>query len=142
MAAEPPRPDELRTTFHRLLNLALTRVTSSNTGLGPSTLAAIDAVAHEHPDAEAELIAAAYDAFRLEPARPKVCSYGVRPVRIRVFRCRRYGRTGGPPPSRTLSKQSAGVTGFCVNVRSWRWSCRSKTATTGGVRRRSPPAGG
>jgi hypothetical protein len=68
MPAEPPRPDELRTTFQRLLHLALTRgrVTSSNTGLGPATLAAIDAVAHEHPDAEAELIAAAYDAFRLE----------------------------------------------------------------------------
>jgi hypothetical protein len=68
MRAEPPRPDELRTTFQTLLNLALTRgrTTSSDSGLGPSTLAAINVVALEHPDAEAELIAAAYDAFRFE----------------------------------------------------------------------------
>jgi len=48
-----------------LLNLALTRgrVTSSSCGLGPNTLAAINVVAYEHPDAEADCIAAAYDAF-------------------------------------------------------------------------------
>jgi hypothetical protein len=47
------------------LNLALTRgrVASSSCGLGPNTLAAINVVAYEHPDAEADCIAAAYDAF-------------------------------------------------------------------------------
>jgi hypothetical protein len=68
MLVEPNSSDELRTTFEELLSLALTRgrVTSGCPGLGPSTLAAIDVVAQEHPDAEAELIAAAYDAFYLE----------------------------------------------------------------------------
>ena len=65
MLAEPPTPDELRSTFQGLLNLALTRgrVTPSCSGLGPNTLAAIDVVAYEHPDADADCIAAAYDAF-------------------------------------------------------------------------------
>jgi hypothetical protein len=67
MLAEPP-PDDLRTTFQRLLNLALTRgrATPSSCGLGPETLAAIDVVAHEHPYAEADGIMAAYDAFNRE----------------------------------------------------------------------------
>ena len=66
--AEPPSPDELRTTFQGLLNQALTRgrATRSNCGLGPCTLAAIDVVAYDHPDAEADCIAAAYDAFHRE----------------------------------------------------------------------------
>ena len=65
MVAEPPSPELLRSTFQGLLNLALTRgrVASSSCGLGPNTLAAIDVVAYEHPDAEVESIAAAYDAF-------------------------------------------------------------------------------
>ena len=65
MMAEPPSPDELRSIFQELLNLALTRGrgTSSSCGLGPNTLAAIDVVAYEHPYAEADCIAAAYDAF-------------------------------------------------------------------------------
>ena len=65
MLAEPPSPEQLRATFQALLNLALTRgrVTSSSCGLGPNTLAAINVVAYEHPDAEADCIAAAYDAF-------------------------------------------------------------------------------
>jgi hypothetical protein len=68
MLAEPPTPEGLRATFQELLNLALTRgrVASSDVGLGPTTLAAINVVAREHPDAEAELIAGAYDAFERE----------------------------------------------------------------------------
>jgi len=67
MLAEPPSYDELRTTFD-LLNLALTRgrATPARCALGPSTLAAIDVVAYDHPDAEADCIAASYDAFRQE----------------------------------------------------------------------------
>jgi hypothetical protein len=62
------QPDELRAAFQELLNLALTRgrLTSSPCGLGPATLEAIDVVAIEHPDAEAALIAEAYDAFERE----------------------------------------------------------------------------
>jgi hypothetical protein len=65
MSAEPPSPEQLRATFQRLLNLALTRgrAASGSCGLGPNTLAAINVVAYEHPDAEADRIAAAYDAF-------------------------------------------------------------------------------
>jgi hypothetical protein len=68
MLAEPPTPEELRLTFQGLLNLALTRgrLTPPCCGLGPGTLAAINVVAFEHPDAEAELIADAYDAFQRE----------------------------------------------------------------------------
>ena len=66
--AEPPSPDELRTAFLGLLNQALTRgrAARTNCGLGPGTLAAIDMVAYDHPDAEADCIAAAYDAFYRE----------------------------------------------------------------------------
>ena len=35
-------------------------------GLGPDTVAAIREVAYEHPDADADCIAAAYDAFERE----------------------------------------------------------------------------
>ena len=66
--AKPPSPDELRATFQGLLNQALTRgrAARTNCGLGPGTLAAIDVVAYDHPDAEADCIAAAYDAFYRE----------------------------------------------------------------------------
>ncbi len=37
-----------------------------SSGLGPQTLAALTLVATEHPDATADIIAAAYDAFRRE----------------------------------------------------------------------------
>ena len=68
MSAEPPTPEGLRSSFQELLNLALIRgrVASGHAGLGPSTLAAINAVALEHPDAEPELIADAYDVFERE----------------------------------------------------------------------------
>ena len=58
MHAESPTPEDLRPIFQGLLNLALTRgrVAPSSSGLGPSTTAAINVVAYEHPDAEAELI--------------------------------------------------------------------------------------
>ena len=72
MLAEPPSPEQLRATFLGLLNLALTRgrVASSSCGLGPNTRAAINVVASEHPDAEADCIAAAYDAFDHEHGEP------------------------------------------------------------------------
>jgi hypothetical protein len=68
MSAELSSHDELRTTFQGLLNLALTRGRTTPTccGLGPDTLAAIDAVAYDHPDAEADCIRAAYDSFLWE----------------------------------------------------------------------------
>ena len=51
-----------------MLNLALTRgrLAPSCSGLGPDTVAAIREVADEHPDADADCIAAAYDAFERE----------------------------------------------------------------------------
>jgi hypothetical protein len=66
--AEPPLRDDLRVTFQGLLNLALTRgrVTPAHTSLEPDTCAAIDVVAYEHPHAEPECIAAAYEAFESE----------------------------------------------------------------------------
>ena len=66
MSTEPP--DDLRLTFQQQLNLALTRgrATSPYSGLGPGTSAAIDSVAYNHPDADADSIAAAYDAFDCE----------------------------------------------------------------------------
>jgi hypothetical protein len=65
--SETPSRDELRRTFQELLNLALTRGRVTGCcGLGPGTRAAIDVVAYDHPDAEAECIAAAYDAFERE----------------------------------------------------------------------------
>ena len=68
MLAEPPPRDDLRVTFQDLLNLALIRGRAAPRccGLGPSTIAAIDAVAYDHPDAEADRVAAAYDAFANE----------------------------------------------------------------------------
>ena len=68
MPSEMPTPQERRETFQRILNLALTRgrVVPSCSGLGPGTVAAIDEVANQHPDAGAECIAAAYDAFEHE----------------------------------------------------------------------------
>ena len=48
-----------------MLNSALTRGhrASGYSGLGPRTIAAIDAVACDHPEADTGVIAAAYDAF-------------------------------------------------------------------------------
>ena len=63
------KPREPRNAFQELLNLALTQgrsVKSSDFGLGPATIAAIDLVALEHPDAEVTSIADAYDAFERE----------------------------------------------------------------------------
>ena len=68
MLPEPPSVAVLRETFQRVLNLALTRgrAAPSHCGLGPETLAAIDVVAYDHPDAEPDSIAAAYEAFDRE----------------------------------------------------------------------------
>ena len=70
MLAEPDKPHKLRTTFQELLNHALTRgrVAPTPSCLGPTTRAAIDVVALDHPDAEAEVIAEAYDAFQASTA--------------------------------------------------------------------------
>jgi hypothetical protein len=71
MLPDPPPPQGLRATFNETLNLALTRgrATHHSVGLGPATCAAIDAIAYDHPDAEPECIAAAYDAFEREHAK-------------------------------------------------------------------------
>jgi hypothetical protein len=64
--SEPP--DELRRAFQGLLNLALTRgrATPPCCDLGPGTRAAIDRVAGEHPESDADSIVAAYDEFQRE----------------------------------------------------------------------------
>jgi hypothetical protein len=68
MSVEPSRSRALRSTFQEALNLALTRgrFTSIYSGLGSDTRAAIDVIAYDHPDADADTIAAAYDAFQHE----------------------------------------------------------------------------
>ncbi|MBX7456552.1 hypothetical protein GR927_52000 [Mycolicibacterium sp. 3033] len=68
MPHPPPSYDELRVNFQLLLNSALThgRAAPRDCGVGPATVAAINAVAYDHPDAEADTIAAAYDAFDAE----------------------------------------------------------------------------
>ncbi len=54
--------------FQQLLNLALTmgRMPSATCGLGPATVAAIDVIAREHPEAVTQLITDACDAFKRE----------------------------------------------------------------------------
>jgi hypothetical protein len=54
--------------FRELLNLALTlgRIPSTTCGLGPGTVAAIDVIAREHPEAVTQLITDAYEAFKRE----------------------------------------------------------------------------
>lgn len=68
MVVEIPTPDSLRGVFEGVLHCALTRgrIASDVSGLGPGTVAAIAAVASEHPDADAAVITAAYDAFDRE----------------------------------------------------------------------------
>jgi len=68
MVVDTPTPDPLRGVFQDVLHGALTRgrMTAGVSGLGPGTVAAIAAVASEHPDADAAVIAAAYDAFDRE----------------------------------------------------------------------------
>jgi hypothetical protein len=68
MVAETPAQDELRDVFQGMLNTALIRGREglNFAGLGPGTMAAIATVAREHPDADAAVINAAYDAFDRE----------------------------------------------------------------------------
>lgn len=65
---DSPAHDALRDVFQGMLNNALTRgrLTYGVSCLGPGTVAAIAAVASEHPDADAAVITAAYDAFDRE----------------------------------------------------------------------------
>ncbi|MDZ4236440.1 MAG: hypothetical protein U1C73_22405, partial [Dietzia sp.] len=60
--------DDPRWVFQTKLNAALIQgqILSTSATLGPQTCAAIDAVARAHPDASAEEIALAYDAFARE----------------------------------------------------------------------------
>lgn len=60
--------NQLRNRFTEALNNAITLGASCARmrELGPRTRAAIDSVAMEHPDATADEIASAYDAFRAE----------------------------------------------------------------------------
>ena len=68
MAVGTPAHDELRSVFQILLNDALIRgrIGAEASGLGPGTVAAVAAVASDHPDADAAVINAAYDAFDRE----------------------------------------------------------------------------
>lgn len=61
-------PTDVRQRFQIALNRALVvgRAPDRAIGLGPHTVAAVTRVAAEHPDATAEIIAAAYDAFQGE----------------------------------------------------------------------------
>jgi hypothetical protein len=58
----------MRLAFQDSLNLAIAHGSraSDRTGLGRQTLAAIDVVASEHPDASADDIAYAYEVFERE----------------------------------------------------------------------------
>jgi hypothetical protein len=68
MTSAEPQPSELQQRFQTALNNAIARgrVPTPDTGLGPRTFTAVTAVAHDHPDATAQLIASAYDAFHHE----------------------------------------------------------------------------
>lgn len=59
---------ELRERFQHMLNAALTegRFQWRGSGLGRATIAAVSAVADDHPDASVDQITAAYDAFARE----------------------------------------------------------------------------
>lgn len=59
---------DARVMFQQLLNTAITLggMPPADARLGPDTLAAIGLVAREHPEAPADLIASAYDAFGRE----------------------------------------------------------------------------
>ncbi|WP_458317564.1 hypothetical protein [Mycolicibacterium brisbanense] len=61
-------PSELRERFQTALNHAIAHGRSplAESGLGPLTQAAVALVAAEHPYAEADHIADAYDAFAQE----------------------------------------------------------------------------
>ena len=68
MDVDAPAHGPLRRVFEGALYDAMTRgrMASDAAGLGPGTVAAIAVVASEHPDADAAVIAAAYDAFDRE----------------------------------------------------------------------------
>jgi hypothetical protein len=67
MSAEPAS-EHHRQTFEDLRHRAIVcgQRPSDTTTLGPATAYAIDMVARAHPEATAEQIMDAYDAFRLE----------------------------------------------------------------------------
>ena len=60
--------EDLRDAFQELLNCAIAHGLRPSRwiGLGDKTFTAIDAIAHEHPEATADHIAGAYDAFARE----------------------------------------------------------------------------
>ena len=67
MPSETPSEDP-RWVFQSMLNLAIVggQLPSVGTTLGAQTRTAIDSVARAHPDATADEIAIAYDAFERE----------------------------------------------------------------------------
>jgi hypothetical protein len=71
MLDQPPSPRDLQAVFQQLFNLALTlgRIPPATCGLGSATLAAINAIAREHPEAVTQLVTDAYDAFKREHGR-------------------------------------------------------------------------
>ena len=68
MLDRPVSSGDFKALFQQLLNLALTlgRIPPATCGLGPGTIAAIDTIAREHPEAITQLITDAFDAFKRE----------------------------------------------------------------------------
>ena len=81
---------DLRDAFQESLNGAITRGLRPSrwTGLGDKTFTAIEAIAEEHPDATADHISCAYDAFAREHGPPDVRAMGDGPAAVK------------PPPNR------------------------------------------
>jgi hypothetical protein len=83
---------DLRSTFQKSLNCAIAhgQRPSPRCGLGDRTHTAIEAVAQEHPDATADHIADAYDAFvrEHEPSSPDAPPQAEPPKRLEARRGR------------------------------------------------------
>lgn len=68
MSQHTPSSQQRQDIFKQLLHVVLTsgRMPRACSYLSPETVAAMKSVAHQHPDADAHCIAAAYDAFHRE----------------------------------------------------------------------------
>ena len=81
---------DLRDAFQESLNCAIAHGMRPSRwiGLGDKTFTAIEAIAEEHPDATADHISCAYDAFAREHGPPDVRAMGDGPAAVK------------PPPNR------------------------------------------
>jgi hypothetical protein len=92
--------EDLRDAFQESLNCAIAhgRRPSRWIGLGDKTFSAIEAIAQEHPDATANHIAGAYDAFAREHGTADVRAIGdetavIEPPPNRLVVQRRFRRS-------------------------------------------------